>query len=284
MEDGAISPHESGQAIRGLLARGFTRFVTGPARYLVVLAWIGVTIAAYRFLPGIPDEGGEVGILAPDNSDALRVEQRAYALFGLPLLGRTAIVQRDPAGLSVDAQARVVERATRLNMHDYPEVARIAGALPIINIPALFPFAREGTTTAVTYLFFSPDLSLYARDGLAERFAHEQVNQPGDALVGATGVVPVRTAEAKAINAALPRVELATVLLIAAIVGFTFRSLGAPLLTLATAGIAYTLALRVVSFVGRRLGVRHPRRRLPIRLLARWQARAAAIRPFVLHR
>ncbi len=250
MEDCAISPHESGQAIRGMLARGFAQFVTGPARYLVVLAWIGATIATYRFLPGIPDEGGEVGILAPDNSDALRVEQRAYALFGLPLLGRTAIVQRDPTGLSVDAQARVIERATRLNMHDYPEVTQIAGALPIINIPALFPFAREGATAAVTYLSFPPDLSLYARDGLAERFAHDQVNQPGDALV--------RTAEAKTINAALPRVELATVLLIAAIVGVTFRSLGAPLLTLATAGIAYTLALRAVSFVGRRLGVAVP--------------------------
>jgi len=127
MSDGAAPPHESGQAVRGSLAGGFARLVTGPARYLIVLAWIGVTIAAYRFLPGIPDEGGEVGILAPDNSDALRVEQRAYALFGFPLLGRTAIVQRDPAGLSPEAQARVIERAARLNMHQYPDVAPSRG-------------------------------------------------------------------------------------------------------------------------------------------------------------
>ncbi len=46
MKDGAIPPHESGQAIRGMLARGFTQLVTGPARYLIVFAWIGATIAA----------------------------------------------------------------------------------------------------------------------------------------------------------------------------------------------------------------------------------------------
>jgi RND superfamily putative drug exporter len=258
MADGAIPPHESGQAVSGVLARGFTRLVTGPARYLIVLAWLGATIAAYRFLPGIPDEGGAVGILAPDNSVALRVEQRSYTLFGFPVLGRSAIIQRDPAGLSAAAQARVVDRAARLNFHQTPDAGQIAGALPIINSRALFPFAREDTTTAITYLFFPPDLSLYTRDGLAERFAHEAVGEPGDALVGVTGVVPVRTAEAKAINAALPKVELATVLLIAAIVGFTFRSFGAPVITLASAGIAYTLALRIVSLVGRRLGVAVP--------------------------
>ncbi len=50
MSDGA-APHESGQAVRGFLAGGFARLVTGPARYLIVLGWIGVTIAAYRLLP-----------------------------------------------------------------------------------------------------------------------------------------------------------------------------------------------------------------------------------------
>lgn len=257
MSDGA-APHESGQAVRGFLAGGFARIVTGPARYLIVLAWIGVTIAAYRLLPGIPAEGGEVGILAPDNSAALRVEQRSYALFGFPLLGRTAIVQRDPAGLSPGARARVIERAARLNAHQYPDVAPIAGALPVINIPALFPFAGENTTTAITYLFYAPDLSLYYRDSLAEQFVHDHITEPGDALVGATGVVPARTAEAKAINAALPQVEIATVLLIAALVGFTFRSFGAPVLTLAAAGVAYTLALRIVSLAGRRFGIAVP--------------------------
>src|SRR5919108_404269 len=53
-------------------------------------------------------------------------------------------------------------------------------------------------------------------------------------------------------------IELATVLVILAIVALYFRSFGAPLLTLAVAAVAYLIAVRVLAWTGERMGVSVP--------------------------
>lgn len=84
------------------------------------------------------------------------------------------------------------------------------------------------------------------------------INQPGDALIGATGVVPARVAESHIIDGALPIVEIATIVLIMLIVGMTFRAVGAPLITLLAAIIAYVLTIHVLGYVAARLNMTIP--------------------------
>src|SRR6185312_14987318 len=53
-------------------------------------------------------------------------------------------------------------------------------------------------------------------------------------------------------------IEVATVALVALLVGIRFRALGAPLLTLAAVGTAYTLAEQALSHAAKRAGLEQP--------------------------
>src|SRR5256885_2058768 len=73
-----------------------------------------------------------------------------------------------------------------------------------------------------------------------------------------TGILPAEVHEGGLVDDALPLIEAATVVLLALLVGVRFRALGAPLLTLAAVGTAYTLAEQAVSHAARRAGLEQP--------------------------
>ncbi|MDQ4142606.1 MAG: MMPL family transporter [Actinomycetota bacterium] len=224
----------------------------------VLVFWLAAAIAALVYLPSLePTRGGGLQGLVPQHSEAIRAEIVSFRLFGFPLLSRTSVVQRDPRGLSARAQARVFLRGALLNLGAYPELTDIPGALPVTNTLELFPSSRERSTTAITYLFFPPDEDLSDRERLARRFS-QRIDGPGDALVGITGPVPGRIAEGRLIKAKLPHVELLTVTLIVLIVGLHFRALGAPIMTLMAAGLAFVLSTRGVAWAVERTGLSLP--------------------------
>jgi RND superfamily putative drug exporter len=228
-------------------------------RWVILLAWIAVAVAATLSLPPLERvEAGAIGDLVPKDTPALKAEADSVRLFGFPVLTRTSVVQRNPKGLSAEAQARVILRAVNLTKGTDPSLRGIGGAFPVMNTFGLFPGSRERSTTAITYLLFRPEVGLYEQGSIAERFARREIDSPGDGLVGVTGPAPAREAQNEIILDRLPWVEAATVVLIALIVGLTFRSLGAPLVTLFTALIAYLIAVRVVAWTGQRLGVTVP--------------------------
>jgi RND superfamily putative drug exporter len=105
--------------------------------------------------------------------------------------------------------------------------------------------AERRDTTALTYLFLSPDLNLLERDRVAHRYADGLPRLAPGSTRGVTGAGPARLEQFQAIDDVLPWVEAATVGVILVICALFFRSLGAPLVTLATAGIAYVIAIRV---------------------------------------
>ena len=84
------------------------------------------------------------------------------------------------------------------------------------------------------------------------------LNRPDDHVVGVTGPVPAEYAQSQIIGKDILWVELFTVLAIALIVGVRFRSVGAPLATLACAATAYVIAIRVVVWLAGRMGVTLP--------------------------
>jgi putative drug exporter of the RND superfamily len=242
--------------VRDALTRLFARLVIG-LRFLVVPAWIVAAVSSVLFLPGLGSgQPLALGGLVPKNAEALRVGQRAAELFRVPLTADTVVVQRDPNGLSIAAQARVVERAVAASRARHgPE--GIAFALPITNTLGLFPGSRERGTTALTYLFFGPQASLTDTVEEADRYA-AAIDRPDDALVGVTGPAPARYRQFQEIDSHLEIVEAATVGVILLVVGFTFRALGAPLLTLFAAAVAFLISGGVIPWVGRRLGVTVP--------------------------
>src|SRR5207247_4600972 len=135
----------------GPLSRGFAWIVV-HLRILLVPAWIATAIAATIALPALGEGGAHAGI-EPSHSKAAAVEARSARLFGVPLISRTMIVQRDPHGLTAGARQRAVRRAGRV--HD-PAFEGLGGVLPLVD-----------RTTAVSYLVFAQSESLGTQDATA---------------------------------------------------------------------------------------------------------------------
>ncbi|HEX6620992.1 MAG TPA: MMPL family transporter, partial [Solirubrobacteraceae bacterium] len=106
--------------------------------------------------------------------------------------------------------------------------------------------------------------SLDDEGSVAQRYAQRTLGGPRAAVVGVTGAAPAREAPFHHIEQALPLIEGASVVLIALIVALAFRSIGAPLVALAAAGIAYAIAMRVLPWLGERANVTVPKEIEPV--------------------
>ncbi len=234
-------------------------------RLAIVAVWFVSSAIAFLTLPEIVASGG-AGLrgLVPQDSTAVQAEIRDLEAFGFPLISRTIVVQRDPAGLSELAQARTALRAINLTRGEYPELRDVAGALPITNAFGLIDAEGAKGDSALTLLFFRPEIGVSERERLAERFVAGHIDPELDSPVGITGTVPGRLEQGRVVKAHLPAVELFTVILILAIVGIHFRSVGASLLALTAAGMAYLLSLRLIAFVLRSTGLGLPEELEPL--------------------
>lgn len=232
------------------------RLVERYATLVVRLRWLVLPIvgailwAALTMLPSVAATGGGLSGVIGSGAPAIQAQIAAVQRFGLPLLSGTAVVQRDPSGLNPQAVRRAVLRALQVDQRTL-ETGRqpgqdLLGALPLINVPQLVPGAREQNTTIVTYLFADPTLGLSGQDRVARTYT-AQIDQPTDGLIGVAGTIQTQSEERKILESRLPLVEAATLAAIALIVGLTFRSVVAPLVTLITAGIGYLLADRVIG-------------------------------------
>ncbi len=229
------------------------------ARFAVVALWLAAAVGLTLGLPSIKEaQVGALGDLVPNEADAIEAEIRSNELFGFPLLSRTLVVQRDPDGLSATEQARVARRALALNRGEYPGLRRIGGALAVSNTLGEPPFSRESSTTAITYLFFGPQVDRDARERLAERFVERRIEPFYDGFVGVTGSVSARIQQAEQITASLPLMELGTVVLVALVVGLHFRAVGAPLVALLAVAVAYLSSIRLIAWIGQKIGVSVP--------------------------
>jgi RND superfamily putative drug exporter len=236
-------------------------------RWPIVLAWLAATAAVVFYLPSLQEAGRETSLvgLVPKHAESIEAGIRSAKLFSVPVVTHTHVVQRDPEGLSEQALGRVARRAKLIADKRDPELAEVKFALPIANARGLVPSSRETGTTAITYLFFDPsETDIADQDELTKRFAEKYVHFEDDVLVGITGAVPARMQEWREIEEGLPWVTLATVLVIALILGVHFRSPVVPVVTLFAAGLAYVVSLRSVAWFGEWLGVSIPRDAEPV--------------------
>lgn len=248
---------------RGPLARGYAAVVVA-LRLLIPVAWIAVAVAATVALPSLSDApAAPIDDLAAKGGAAADAQALSIRAFGFPLATDTAVVQRDPRGLPDIAQRRQLEAARVVQDRRDPALAPIRAALPISNAVGRSPSGERGTT-AITYLLFNEDTSQTDRTALAERYAEQTLGGDQAAVAGVTGAAPAREAQFREIEHALPYVEAASIALIALIMAIAFRSLGAPLVALAAAGVAYAVAIRVLPWLGERADVTVPKEVEPV--------------------
>ncbi|HEU4975786.1 MAG TPA: MMPL family transporter [Baekduia sp.] len=228
-------------------------------RYPIVLAWIAGAVLAVAFLPQLGGSStAPLGDILPSDAQALKAEQRAVQLFGSSVATDVVVVEHNRQGLSSREVDATVSRARATLAGKGAAPAGVRAAVPLVNAPAPGVRWGERDTTALSYLFLDPSLNLVERDQAARAYARSLGPlQPGTTR-GITGAGPARLQQFDEIDQALPWVTLATVLTIIAIVALYFRSVGAPLVTLATAGLGYVIAVRVLAWGGERAGVTAP--------------------------
>jgi RND superfamily putative drug exporter len=230
-------------------------------RFLIVPAWIAATLMAVVHLPSAFEaEASELGNLLPRSSSALEVERKALKTFGLPLLSRTMVVARAPAGFSA---AQTSAAAHYIAAADRSEGPHAVKAVPLTDAPGMLGAGRAATTI-VAYLYLDPALSENESQQSAERFAAGLERASSAPVVKVTGALPATRSETEIAESHLIWVELATALLVVAILALYFRSLGVPLLGLATVAIAYLCADRVLGWIGERYGLSIPREAEPV--------------------
>ncbi len=234
-------------------------------RWPIVLGWLAVAVTVALTLPSIEEAGsGALGSLVDPHADAIKAELASKTEFGFPLLARTLVVERDPHGLSARRQAASVRRAFAATRHQLPGVQPVAAALPMSNVLGRPPFSRERSTTALTYLFFRPDVGARRRLDAGERYISRYVRPPRGVFAGVTGQAPARAEQSQIVRDHLPLVELLTFLLVAGAVGLRFRSFGAPAVTIAAVAVAYVVTVHVVAAIGKAVGVSVPQEVQPV--------------------
>jgi len=250
----------------GWLWRALAAVIVG-ARYLILVAWIAAAAAVTLYLPPLATSSG-VGGLIPSGAPALRASYDAARIFGLPLTAQVAVVQRDPRRFPLAMQKHAARQAAAMDTGHAAPIPGLGAAVPVTNTAGAFPGSRERSTTIITFLYFHPGTSIGEQAAGGRAFARRfgrgggvgasRASAPADHLVGVTGAAPAQDAQGSLIVRYLPWVELATLAAIAVIVGWHFRSFGAPLATLLCVAVAYLVAVRVVALTARRTGATLP--------------------------
>jgi len=245
----------------GFAARAFGRTVV-LLRWLILPAWIAAAAIAFVALPGIGGlESAPLSGLVPGDSPAKQARVRSQQLFRVPIVSGLVVVARKDGRFSLAEQQKILAFAQQARQSRDTVVA-----VPVINTLGLVPGSRERNTTAITYLIPRGDdlIELVAR---AEDYAKRLAAILPGTFTGVTGTLAARDAESDAINTSLPWIETATLLLILFVLAISFRSLGAPLVTLFAAGIAFVIAERVVTWVANRFDLSVPREVEPLMLV-----------------
>jgi putative drug exporter of the RND superfamily len=225
------------------LGRGY-RFIVITLRWIVLVGWVAAAVALTVLIPYRPDTttGTSFGDLLPADSPVFRVEQRIVTEFRVPLLSGTTVVVHQADGLNLLTRADsllwgLATTQDALRSGTQPKAGTIAAAIPV-------PTGR--TDVAVTYLYVAPGTGLRDEVRLADRYAAHFKNQP-DVSSYVTGFVPAQIAQLGYLDARLLLFEIASVLVIMAVVAVAFRSLLAPLVVVGVAAVGYLVYFPLLS-------------------------------------
>jgi RND superfamily putative drug exporter len=249
-------PAASDDVTSGLPSRAYARTLVF-LRFLVPPVWLVAAFLVWQHGPTLGElPGSNVDALIPKGMPSERSEAASARIFGSSLLPRIVVVQRDPEGLDRARQRTIVRQAVALVQGRLPgDFPPGSIAAPYVNALARFPAARERSTTAITYLAFPSGVDIAHQRNLAVQYSDRLTATTGvEARV--TGFIPGSLEQSQSISDHLLWVSLATLALVSLIIGVYMRSLFAPLVTLAAAGVSWVLATRAVAWMGLETGLR----------------------------
>ncbi|HET7171987.1 MAG TPA: MMPL family transporter [Gaiellales bacterium] len=236
-------------------ATAYARLVVA-LRWPILIAWVAATGYVVLEVPEPAAGPSDLISLVPKHAPALTATRRAAEAFDVPFSAEVSVVERDPRGLSVQEQRRAVNQALAIDRPsgggDPPFLV-----LPVTNTAGAVPGSRESSTGVISYFTFPPAMSVEGRMQAVRHYMAD-ARRAGAPVVGRTGILPAQLHEGTLVEDALPYVEAATVIMVALVVGLMFRSLGAPLVTLATVGAAYLMALRATDRLSDATGLTLP--------------------------
>jgi RND superfamily putative drug exporter len=228
-------------------------------RFLILPTWVAAAVLATTSLPSLFEaDTGELGNLLPHDSEALTLERNSVETFGLPLLSHTLVVATDSSGLSPRQQA---DAARYVASADRRPNATLR-AVPLLNLGGLAQHRPE--TTIAAFIYSDPNLPASDREEEVHQFADGLAKAARMPTADVTGTLPATAAQTHLTEVWLPWLELATVILVVAILAFYFRAVGAPLLGLATVGIAYLCASHSLGWLGLRFDISIPQEVNPV--------------------
>ncbi len=262
---------------------------------MILLLWLAAAACAYAYLPplderltgGISDLVPEAesaasrpAALAPPGSRTQAPEpEQAPSASEQPLSGSTVrdepqeppsvlgsveapavLVYSDPGGIDAAERGVIEEDVRYLNGLYGPR--RLELAVPLAVPGALAGEVSEGQRAFPVLLFFEAGAS-----GTSIRRGVEEIRRTldgGPLGVEVTGIRPVQEDTISAVKGNLGRVTLATALVIFCILAFAYRSLVAPLVPLASIGLATFLTIRLVAFFATEWGTPVPSQVEPV--------------------
>lgn len=232
----------------------------------VIILWLLATGAAIKYVPPLKSSGSRsvLGAAIGGSSPAVKTAVLDAKSFDFPVAAEVVIVQHKRHDLGTRALKQTIHAITELDLHHLPGLQRIGGAIPIVRAGKLLTAVTGHTNTVLTYLLFKPSVTYRQATLLGERFANSYLNKPADGLIGVTGAYPAELNQGNAISNSLGLVEWLTIGILLLVVGLTFRSVVAPVVTLIAAALAYELSQRVLSYATVHLGISVPSELDPI--------------------
>ena len=186
------------------LTSGYARAVT-RLRWPILLAVGAILWAALGLLPGAAGAGGGLSGILSTSGPAIQAQIDAVERFGLPLLTRVAVVQRDPAGLNPGTVIRAAATRHHDRAGDAPDgtAARRPGRSPCSRCSTPRSWCPTPPSTTPRW---SPTCSPTRPPGCSPRTTpptttSDRLDQPDDAVVGVAGAIPAQIAQGTVIGA-----------------------------------------------------------------------------------
>ena len=235
-------------------------------RFVVVIFWAVVALAAYLYLPALGDNtSSSLSDVVPESAPASRAEAQAGGLSG-SVEAPAILVYSNPEGFTGADLEEIRGGIQRLNGgpgRSYGLVRAVPLAAQNTSNPTRVDRGLLGSKALPVLLYFErgtrlPEIATGVRE------IREDLDAPGPLLTSVTGIRLVQYDTKIAIEGNLGLVTVVTTLAIFLVVALTYRSLVAPLVPLFSIGLATFLTLRVLGWVASVQGTSIPAQIEPI--------------------
>ena len=235
-------------------------------RFLVVLLWAAVAVAAYLYLPALGEStSSSLSDVVPESAPASRAEAQAEGLSG-SVEAPAILVYSKPQGFTGADLAEMRRGIGRLNGEagrSYDLLRAVPLAAQNTSNPTSVDRGLLGEGALPVLLYFEPGTRL-EEVATGVREIREDLASPGPLRTSTTGIKPVQHDTKAAIEGNLGLVTGVTALAVFLVVALTYRSPVAPLVPLASIGLATFLTLRVLGWVASSQGTSVPAQIEPI--------------------